>query len=520
MVLESHGGNNSKTTASRTIDSKPAGSLKAHEQQIFPRRSSLSQSSLSSAMQPTNQFEKSKKRWDNQGHSPPLHPPPTLPRRPPQPLEASPPRREGAIKYVSARGWQSGQSKVMTSHVVGRGMPPVVATLAPAHPVVYYHRSDAPIEEHDIRAQPTLGRTRRPHHRPPPPPHHHQEQVHRQGHWTWQTRPDGRPHHLEIRHDHRHCPSARFPSPRTLPQPVPRTYAAHQKVFLHPLQQERSPIRPEVPVTVSSEESGGTPPSATTLTTSVHHDHYCPPFKRSMAHSPPQPQLAAKRPKGIDKLDLLVEATLEIGPLAENPSGCSCPKSKCIALYCECFKAGRRCDPGTCSCVDCKNTINESGPDGARTKAIRCILARNPRAFQQQNKPQPTKEGEIGCNCMRSRCLKLYCTCFQVGRLCKEDLCTCLGCLNLDARHPERQLAIQQTLQKRPDAFDVKPKVVGLGCACKNNRCIRKYCECFRLNQTCTEKCSCVKCLNQGQQSKSLKSNPPCAEETIVSVSV
>lgn len=54
-----------------------------------------------------------------------------------------------------------------------------------------------------------------------------------------------------------------------------------------------------------------------------------------------------KKSKGLDKLDLLCQATLEIGPLQENPTGCSCPKSKCIALYCDCFKAGRRCDPQT-----------------------------------------------------------------------------------------------------------------------------------------------------------------------------
>lgn len=70
----------------------------------------------------------------------------------------------------------------------------------------------------------------------------------------------------------------------------------------------------------------------------------------------------------FDKLDLLCSATLELGPLQDNPTGCSCPKSKCIALYCDCFKAGRRCNPRTCTCLNCKNTVAESGPDGARSK--------------------------------------------------------------------------------------------------------------------------------------------------------
>lgn len=72
--------------------------------------------------------------------------------------------------------------------------------------------------------------------------------------------------------------------------------------------------------------------------------------------------------EGLDKLDLLCAATLDLGPLQENPSGCSCPKSRCIALYCDCFKAGRRCDPKTCSCLNCLNTVEESGQKGARSK--------------------------------------------------------------------------------------------------------------------------------------------------------
>lgn len=83
-----------------------------------------------------------------------------------------------------------------------------------------------------------------------------------------------------------------------------------------------------------------------------------------------------KRAKGFDKLDLLCSATLDMGELYDNPAGCSCPKSKCIALYCDCFKAGRRCNPDKCRCVDCKNTVSESGAHGARTKAIRMILGK------------------------------------------------------------------------------------------------------------------------------------------------
>ena len=220
--------------------------------------------------------------------------------------------------------------------------------------------------------------------------------------------------------------------------------------------------------------------------------------------APPPPPVFEKV-KGFDKLDLLCTATLEIGELHDNPTGCSCPKSKCVALYCDCFKAGRRCHPNRCSCYDCKNTIAESGVDGARTKAIRNILARNPRAFNTAGMGNPLHKlppGEVACNCVRSKCLKLYCSCFHHGKLCRPDICTCVGCENIistdDTCNGNREAAIQHVMEKRADAFVIKPKVIGQGCACKNNKCLRKYCECYRTGLKCNPlKCTCRDCENR-----------------------
>lgn len=197
-------------------------------------------------------------------------------------------------------------------------------------------------------------------------------------------------------------------------------------------------------------------------------------------------------------LDLLCSTTLELGPIQDNPTGCSCPRSNCIKLYCDCFKAGRRCS-GICACVKCKNTEAETRPDGERIQAIKNTLARNPRAFTGGKKEaSPRNPGDIVCNCVKSKCLKLYCDCFQSGQFC-NDACACNSCFNTKEESGiggKRHLAIQQCLEKRADAFTKKIKDAGSGCACKNNKCLKKYCECFRMDLECSTKCTCKGCEN------------------------
>ena len=318
------------------------------------------------------------------------------------------------------------------------------------------------------------------------------EQNHRNGSHTWQYQRPPSSYPPAANHHSWHWPSRTHP-PHPHPSSVPAPAPAYERHHYH--NQERSRMPPPSPgegPLVSSMVSDRDP-----LPSAENNINFSRPGKRSIA---PVLQEPSKRPKGFDKLDLLCSATLEIGPLQLNPAGCSCPKSKCIALYCDCFKAGRRCNPDTCSCLGCKNTIGESGEHGARTKAIRSILARNPRAFVTAgigNTIQKLPPGEVACNCVRSRCLKLYCSCFQSGKACNEKVCSCISCLNTEADlEGKRYSAIQQCLEKRPDAFKTRVKVNGLGCACKNNRCIRKYCDCFRNNLACTARCSCADCEN------------------------
>ncbi|KII66188.1 Protein tesmin/TSO1-like CXC 6 [Thelohanellus kitauei] len=120
-----------------------------------------------------------------------------------------------------------------------------------------------------------------------------------------------------------------------------------------------------------------------------------------------------------------------------NKRVCSCDKTSCLKLYCECFKSGLMCDG--CNCKNCRNDVKHKRE---RERAINNIISKNKDAFKSKvtfNTKAKVTQHRNGCHCSKSNCLKGYCECFQNKIFCGKN-CRCVECHNTESfqRNSER----------------------------------------------------------------------------------
>ena len=118
--------------------------------------------------------------------------------------------------------------------------------------------------------------------------------------------------------------------------------------------------------------------------------------------------------------------------------------------------------------------------------------ALNTRVYEDMDDDNGKDRGSNStyCRCMKSRCIKLYCICYNTGVSCGKS-CVCIECRNTDINKDSIDIYRHKTSMMK----GVKNRTVRY-CRCVNVSCSNNHCPCHRNNSKCSAECLCYDCKN------------------------
>jgi len=187
--------------------------------------------------------------------------------------------------------------------------------------------------------------------------------------------------------------------------------------------------------------------------------------------------------------------------ISKQRSGCSCQRTKCLKLYCECFSAGKTCLPsdgsseeGTCNCRDCGNTPSDIGSVQRQAAIVKSLTTKS-RTYRPRTQ-MAHAEGFV--ENLHPNILHRNTTTTSTPLSLKKIDLNSPAALISQASDSSASLTNEGVRDKASlPQLPPPPR-----CFCKKSRCIKLYCDCFTAGLYCEDgRCKCTDCQNMGLKS-------------------